>query len=56
MTIKGPPFEVIGLLAYNPVTDTLTATACPADGPPISVKVPKFLERIGQESAGWADG
>ena len=39
---QAPPFDVIGWLSYDPVTDTLTSTAMPNFGPPVSVKVEHF--------------
>jgi hypothetical protein len=43
MATDRPPFEAIGLLTYDPETDTLSAIACPSDGPPITVTVRDFL-------------
>jgi hypothetical protein len=42
MPTQAPPFDVIGWLSYDPVTDTLTSTAMPNFGPPVSVKVEHF--------------
>ena len=41
--MEAPPFDVIGCLFYDPITDTLTSTAMPNFGPPISVKVEHFI-------------
>ena len=43
MPTQAPPFDVIGWLFYDPVTDTLTSTAMPNFGPPVSVKVEHFI-------------
>jgi hypothetical protein len=43
MPAQAPPFDVIGWLSYDPVTDTLTSTAMPNFGPPVSVKVEHFI-------------
>ena len=43
MPTQASPFDVIGWLFYDPVTDTLTSTAMPNFGPPVSVKVEHFI-------------
>ena len=42
MPTQAPPFDVIGWLSYDLVTDTLTSTAMPNFGPLVSVKVEHF--------------
>jgi len=41
--MQAPPLELIGWLFYDPVTYTLTSTAMPDFGPPVSVKVEHFV-------------
>ena len=45
-TNQEAPFEAVGFLAYDPITDSLVATAWetePSLGPPISVTAEHFL-------------
>lgn len=45
-TNQEAPFEAVGCLAYDPITDSLVATAfevSPTFGPPISVTVENYL-------------